>query len=174
MRAWRGWGAALKGLAHSLGGLKRLRKKACFRPQHPRNIPQGLKATLILLALLSGLKPRPTSPGHRPNCSGQTSAAAPGAGGSGAEVTVALQFHAMGRLLAGWIFWSPPAGKRVHYVKGLQQPRGWGPERAGRRRRRGSERPVYPLQPCLLSTSPSGAPPKEQAGLKAEYGEPGS
>jgi uncharacterized surface anchored protein len=40
-----------------------LRKKACFQTNLARSIPEGLKPSLILLAFMSGLKPRPTSPG---------------------------------------------------------------------------------------------------------------
>ncbi len=50
----------------SLGGAKEAAEKACFWVKRLKSIPQGLKAPLILLAQLSGLKPRPTSPSLPP------------------------------------------------------------------------------------------------------------
>jgi hypothetical protein len=38
-------------------------EKACSQANIAKSVPQGLKPWLILLAHLSGLKPRPTDPG---------------------------------------------------------------------------------------------------------------
>jgi hypothetical protein len=46
--------------------LWRQRKRAGFQMNIAKSIPQGLKPSLILLAHLPGLKPRPTSPGLPP------------------------------------------------------------------------------------------------------------
>ena len=45
--------------------LNRLRKKCQLHAKFSKSVPQGPKATLILLYFVPGLKPRPTSPSPR-------------------------------------------------------------------------------------------------------------
>jgi hypothetical protein len=48
----------LEGILQELNGIE---KRALIRARDGKNIPQGLKPTLILLAFLPGINPRPTA-----------------------------------------------------------------------------------------------------------------